>query len=288
MGLVFAVIGIWQYMTRNIYWNPKVEVDNAYATSSWFYRVNSVFYDPSIYGRFLVVAILASLVLVLFRPGRVAWAAALVAAVTWVGLVPSFSQSSFVALGAGIVVGLAVFWRRHAVIPLAVAAVVLCVVVLGVPQARHRVFGDQGLSHATSGRSKLVSNGIRLARDNPIAGVGTGGFRRAYADLTGLQGKQPKAAASHDTPITVAAETGLPGLALFGWLVAVALVLPFRRAPLATATGHARVAFGLALVAIVVHSLFYNALFEDPLFWGLLALAAVAARQPGPEQEPAA
>jgi MFS family permease len=43
-----------------------VIVDNAYAPSSWFYRVNSVFYDPSIYGRFLVVAIVVGLALVLF------------------------------------------------------------------------------------------------------------------------------------------------------------------------------------------------------------------------------
>ncbi|MDX6477325.1 MAG: hypothetical protein QOH95_2836, partial [Gaiellaceae bacterium] len=69
MALVFAVIGIVQYETRNIFWNPKVKVDNAYAPSGWFYRVNSVFYDPSIYGRFLVVAILASLVVVLRRRG---------------------------------------------------------------------------------------------------------------------------------------------------------------------------------------------------------------------------
>jgi putative inorganic carbon (HCO3(-)) transporter len=280
MGLVFAVLGIEQYLTRNIYWNPKVAVDNAYATSSWFYRVNSVFYDPSIYGRFLVVAILASLVLVLFKSPRVAWAAAAIATVTWTGLVPSFSQSSFVALAAGIVVALAVFWRRHALIPLVVAAAVLVVVTFGVPQARHRIFGHQGLSHATSGRSKLVSNGIALARDHPLIGVGTGGFRRAYADRTGLKGKNPKAAASHTTPITVAAETGLPGLLLLGWLVFMALVVPLRRVPLGTATGHARVAFGLALIAIVVHSLFYNALFEDPLFWGLLALTAVAVREP--------
>jgi hypothetical protein len=33
------------------------------------------------------------------------------------------------------------------------------------------------------------------------------------------------------------------------------------------------------LLAILVHSLFYNALFEDPLFWALLALGAVAARE---------
>jgi hypothetical protein len=49
--------------------------------------------------------------------------------------------------------------------------------------------------------------------------------------------------------------------------------------------GWARLAFGLGLLAIVVHSLFYNALFEDPLFWGLLALGAVAARAAEAEAE---
>ena len=47
-------------------------VGNAYAP---FYRVNSVFYDPSVYGRFLVVAILAALVVALYgRDRRVAYA----------------------------------------------------------------------------------------------------------------------------------------------------------------------------------------------------------------------
>jgi hypothetical protein len=36
--------------------------------------------------------------------------------------------------------------------------------------------------------------------------------------------------------------------------------------------------FGLALIAIAVHSLFYNAFFEDPMSWGVLALGALAAR----------
>ena len=87
MALVFAVIGIVQYETRNIFWNPKVKVDNAYAPSGWFYRVNSVFYDPSIYGRFLVVGILASLVIVIRRRGDPLWivAAALTLGITWAG-----------------------------------------------------------------------------------------------------------------------------------------------------------------------------------------------------------
>ena len=283
MAFVFAAIGGWQYLTRNVFWNPKVIVDNAYAPSSWFYRVNSVFYDPSIYGRFLVVGILTSLVLVLYSRGAVAWAALALATGMWIGLVPSFSQSSFVALAVGIVATLIVLWRRRAIVPLAVAAAALVAVTLGVPQVRHRMLGKAGLSHITSGRSNLVSNGVKLALHHPVIGVGAGGFKRGYADLTHIPGKEPQAAASHDSAITVAAETGFPGLVLLVWLVITGFVLTFRATRSSQrATRNAQFAFGLALLAIVVHSLFYNALLEDPLFWALLALSVVAAREGEP------
>ena len=58
-----------------------------------------------------------------------------------------------------------------------------------------------------------------------------------------------------------------------------AFIIPFRGNRGRTPTGRARLAFGLALVAIFVHSLFYNALIEDPLFWAALALSAVAYRE---------
>ena len=54
MAVVFAFVGLYQWGNRDVFWNPKVIVANAYAPSGFFYRVNSVFYDPSIYGRFLV------------------------------------------------------------------------------------------------------------------------------------------------------------------------------------------------------------------------------------------
>jgi hypothetical protein len=273
MALVFAVIGIVQYETRNIFWNPKVKVDNAYAPSGWFYRVNSVFYDPSIYGRFLVVAILASLVVVLFRRGDALWqvAAVLTIALTWGGLLPSFSQSSFVALIAGVLVCAIVVWRRSSLLIVAAGLAACVVAVVVSPAVRHKA----SLSHVTSGRSSLVSKGVKLAVHHPLAGVGVGGFRRAYADLAHLRGKEPKAAASHTTPVTVAAETGVPGLLLFLWLVVAVLRVAFSRIR-PSFDGAARLAFGLALTAILVHCVFYNALFEDPTFWGLLALVFVA------------
>ena len=290
MGVLFASIGIVQYEERQIFWNPKVKVDNAYAPSGWFYRVNSVFYDPSIYGRFLVIAILASLVVVLRRTSRDSlWAiaATLALGITWVGLLPSFSQSSYVALMAGTTVAAIVLWRWRSLALLGIAAAVLVLAVVASPQLRHRVQGktSSSLSHVTSGRSTLTTRGLKVAEHHPLLGVGVGGFKRAYAEANHLRGKEPKAAASHTTPVTVAAETGFVGLGLFLALVGVALVTAFRRLGPAF-EGTARLGFGLALTAILVHSLFYNALFEDPTFWGLLALIVVGARADVQPQEP--
>jgi hypothetical protein len=39
-------------------------------------------------------------------------------------------------------------------------------------------------------------------------------------------------------------------------------------------------AVGLTLFAITVHSLFYNALFEDPMTWSMLGLVALAVSVP--------
>jgi O-antigen ligase len=290
MALVFGVIGIVQYETRNIFWNPKVKVDNAYAPSGWFYRVNSVFYDPSIYGRFLVIGILASLVLVLRRRGDPLWAvaAALTLGITWAGLLPSFSQSSFLALLAGATLCAILVWQRHSLFLVGAMVVVLILAGVASPQIRHRITGKtrSSLSNVTSGRSTLVTRGLKLALHHPVIGVGVGGFKRAYADLAHLHGKEPKAAASHTTPITVAAETGIPGLVLLLVLAGSALAVAFRRLRDGF-DANARLIFGLALTAILVHSLFYNALFEDPTFWGLLSLAVVAGRVDGAVEEEA-
>ena len=290
MAAAFAVIGIYQYATRDVFWNPKVIVDNAYAP---FYRVNSVFYDPSVYGRFLVVAMLAALVMALYdRNRRNAYAAALAIAGTWVGLLFSYSQSSFAALMVGTAVVAAFRWRWRAALALGVASAVIAAVALGTPHIRHSLLrqSGSGLNQASSGRAKLVTNGIRIALDHPVQGVGIGGFKRAYADRVHLKGKEPKKAASHNTAVTVAAETGLPGLGLLVWLVAAALFSTIRRST-GSFRGRASLVIAAGVAAICLHALFYNALFEDPVLWGLLGLTALCStlpvRRPAPALEPA-
>ena len=269
MATVFAAIGMYQWVTRDIFWNPRVIVSNAYAP---FFRVNSVFWDPSIYGRFLVVAIVVGLVVALYGTRRDAYVSAAAIVALWVGLVLSFSQSSFVALMVGVLGAVVLAWERRAVIALCGAVVVLLAAGFVVPSVRAEILETP--DRATGNRSTLVREGARIAADHPLGGVGLGGFKSAYGERVGFRAADPARAASHNTPITVAAELGIPGILFFAWLLGTALWLPFRRASRSFA-GRASLSLGLALLAIAVHSLFYNAFFEDPMSWGIVGLTAL-------------
>jgi hypothetical protein len=275
LAVLFAGVGVYQYATRNLFWNPKVIVGNAYLP---FYRVNSVFWDPSIYGRFLMIAIVATLVVVVRGESRrIAIAGAAAIGVIWAGLLLSYSQSSFAGLIVAVVLLMALVWRRAAL--LAALFVVLVLVSTGIanPNIQNAFVKRSGaaLNRATSDRAGLVYNGLRVAVRHPVTGVGVGGFRRHYAGLTHLKGKEPKKAASHDTPVTVVAESGIIGLGLFVWALVAAFATlgrtrgdPFsQRVVLAVALG---------LTAITVHSLFYDHFFEDTTTWALLGLAGLA------------
>jgi O-antigen ligase len=257
-----------------------VRVFNAYAP---FFRVNSVFWDPSVYGRYLTVAILASLAGILLggvRGWRVAGLYAVVVA-TWFGLLISFSQSSFVALAAGIAVAVAVAWGRRATSALVALGLVTAAVLVAVPQIRDELVGKSrsGVNRITSGRANLVGQGIRIALDHPIGGVGAGGFSREYARRLGIPGRDPKRVASHTTPVTVAAEEGIVGLGLFAWLLGAALFASLYGLGRGF-TSRVSLAVGVVLVAIAVHGLFYAAFFEDPMTWALLGLVGLASRVP--------
>jgi len=281
MALVFVAVGFYQYETQTIFQNVKLKVINVYSA---FFRVNSVFYDPSIYGRFLVIAIIPTVVLIIrgksIRAGLVALAFAVVA---WLGLLISFSQSSFAALLVAVFGAAAVVWRWKSLFALAAAVIVLSGIAATQPRLmhalRHHTIG--GLNSATHGRASLIANGIRIAKAHPALGVGLGGFEHAYSKRTH---RTPRKSASHNTPVTVAAEQGAVGLVLFFWLVGAVLVAAYRRIDHGV-FGTLALAAGLGFLAIFVHSLAYNDFFEDPTTWGLIGLVALAAPRRVPARE---
>ncbi len=273
LALVFVAIGAWEYATRQLLLNPRVIASNAFES---YFRVNSLFFDPNMYGRFLVVVMLGVAAVVLWaRRTQVALGGAVVLAVLWGGLVVTFSQSSFTALLAGLAVLGGLRWgparAAGAVGALAVAA---AAVVLLAPGALRLDLDDaDAVRDATSGRSALVRGGVDLFADRPVLGWGSGAFRREYRRQEG-ESERRAAAASHTIPITVAAEQGVVGLLAYLARLAAAL-----RRLLAGAAGQvARAAVAAAFVAVVVHTLLYAAFLEDPLTWVLLGAGTALAR----------
>jgi O-antigen ligase len=271
LAAAFVAIGFVEFARRELLLNPKVISSNQFES---YFRVNSLFFDPNIYGRFLVTVMLGLVTLLLWsrrRPLVVGCAAGL--ALLWAGLVLTLSQSSFTALMAGLIVLGALRWgTRRAAALVTAFAVAGALVVLAAPGA---VGLDGSADSVSSGRWSLVKGGVELASERPLQGWGSAAFKTEYREQEKASSERASAA-SHTIPITVAAEQGLGGLALYLALVGVAIATLLR----AARRSIARAAVAAAFVALVVHTLLYAAFLEDPLAWALLAVGAALAPEP--------
>jgi putative inorganic carbon (HCO3(-)) transporter len=270
-AVAFALVAVYQHFARVVYTNHKLELSNAYSS---LFRVNSIFYDPSLFGRFEVLALITIVGACLFAaPSRRIVVGACLAPVIFAAVVFTYSQTSFAALIAGIAVLIAAAWRKLAA--LAAAAAVL-VVVVGVAISQPQVMKvlHKSVNKASSSRVELAERGGRTFLDHPVFGVGVGGFAQA----TGKTALERASIAPHNVVIGVAAETGVVGLCLFAVVVAC-IVRSVRRVP----DRPWRVVLAATLVALAVHALAYAQLFTDPTAWIAASLAASLAALPAAE-----
>ena len=277
LAVVLAGIGFYEYATRTLLFNPKVIASNQVEE---YFRINSLFFDPNIFGRFLVVVMLGVAAAVLWTARRrLALAGVAVLAVLWGGLVLTLSQSSFVALliGLAVLAGLRWGWRRAFPVALAFVVAGAAFVVLAPQVLRLDLGSPANLDDATSGRYDLISGGVELAAREPPTGLGSGAFEREYRAEMDTSSDRA-VAASHTIPVTVAAEQGVIGLAVYLALVVAA----FTRLLVGAGRTPARAAVAAAFVALVAHTMLYAAFLEDPLTWALLGVGVALARpRPG-------
>jgi len=261
-AIAFSAFGLWEEATQRVYFSRSLEVSNIYTS---FFRTNSLFYDPNIYGRHLALALSVLVVLMWRRRLLFAIAAALIAFI-WMGLYYSYSQSSLAALFVVVVgITLVVGGRRTR------RAIAICAAMLALAGAGLMAVNVQGhsLRNLTSGRSHLASITFDVFRSNPLIGVGVGSQPLA-AQKESASRSSAKRDTSHTTPLTVAAELGIVGFAAYlAWFAGAFVTL--RKAWKRDST------IGLSLAAVFgvlfVHSLSYSGFFEDPITWGALAMA---------------
>ncbi len=282
LAVLFAGVGFVEYYRKSLFLNPKVVAANQYDN---YFRVNSVFFDPSIYGRFLALVMVALVAAVLARGAaaydRLRRRDVLIggALLLWLlaGLVTSFSQSSIAALVLGLWVLGAWFWGVRGALYVGLVALVLAAAfVLLAPASSHLGLNGSGGSanNATSGRASLISGGLELFAQRPLEGYGPGSFETEYKRKHSTSGAENAVSASHTIPVTVAAEQGILGLALYLALLLSAFVVLFRGA----GRSPPRIAIAACFAALVLHTWTYADFLEDPSTWLLLAIGLALAR----------
>jgi O-antigen ligase len=262
---LFSAVALFQRVTHGHLLASDVERANAYTT---YFRVTSLFKDPSVFGRHVVIAIGVLLVAMWLARVRF-WVAAALIAFLFLGLLFAYSQSSFAALFAVTVAVSFVLGgpKLKRVLVVGAAACVLA----GAAFVAATAVSDSA-RQATSGRTRLARVTWIVFEHHPVVGVGIGGQPQASKEeaKTQLSAKRDR---SHTTPLTVAAELGIVGFLIYAALMAAAVRLLYLVTQRSRALG-----LGLASVflALFVHSLFYAGFFEDPIVWGVIGVAAWA------------
>ena len=266
----FVLVGGVELVSRSLFWNDQIIRSNEFHT---YFRVNSVFWDPNVYGRYLaLVTVIATGALLWARTRDAFWLLSGLILVLWLGLAPTYSQSSFLALLAGLAMLAAIKWSWRWTLGVVVVGAIGAVLVVLLVGGSGKITWDR-INVDLSGRGSLVSGGVDLFSERPIQGYGSGSFQAAYREHRA--NKDAPVTVSHTEPVTVAAEQGLLGLLVYLALIAVALWTLARGLWGPEPAGiAARAAVLAAFIALLVHTLAYAGFFEDPITWVLLAIGA--------------
>jgi O-antigen ligase len=293
VGALNAVYGIVQYAILNF-----DNIENRIQGNLGHYMTYS--------GVIMLVACIA-FARVMFRRRDRLWAALVLPAVL-VALILTLSRNAWVGACAGIgslllLKNVRQALRFAAILPIALGLFVAFAPALVSERILSMTSLQDRFKQTTEGRMTTASNRDRLAmlkmgalmvRDHPITGVGPDAVVRVYAGYR----SQVRGAVSqlnshlHNVPLQIAAERGLPALAIWIWFV-VTLLRDFLRKRKTSAVPSLATAGIACVVAMLAAGQFeYN--FGDSeflmLFLVVITLPYAADRQPpmGAERHPAA
>jgi len=269
------------------------------------WRLNRLYYyDSNDFAAFALTALPLALYFAC-RPGRrrvkvLAWAAL---AMLGVAFIRAGSRGGFLALLA--MGGFIVFKYNALRLRTRLTALALfSVVILGSAGDKYweqmeTIVSDTDYNHTQeTGRLQIWSRGIGYMMRNPVLGVGPGNFASAEGLLSPLAERQQfgvgvRWSAPHNIFIQVAAELGMPGLALFTGVMASAFLSLRRSDRSSRAAGESPPvapeliqALMASLIAFVVGGLFLSLAYaEFPYTLIALAVAVEKLRSMGVEHE---
>jgi O-antigen ligase len=173
------------------------------------------------YSGTLMLVICAAAGRLLFDHRDRGWAAVVMPALV-ASLMLSFTRSAMVGVAAGVGVLLLIRdFRLIAVLPIVAAAMIA----ISPARLTDRIYSTFDMNDPTNrDRVAMLEAGVRMLRDYPLTGVGPELVGRVYPDYRVATAVQDNNMHLHNVPMQIAAERGLPALALWVWFIGTALV----------------------------------------------------------------
>ncbi|MCL6643407.1 MAG: O-antigen ligase family protein [Dehalococcoidia bacterium] len=297
-AIALSLLAVAQRLLGIFQWRTALIQSDAYS-----YRANATFADPNNLARYLAITMaLAAASLLALGPRRLtAYLAVPALLLSAPALIATASRSGWLGMlvASFIVVLLAPVPRstktRINVAAFGTLGALLSLLLIQGGADAERVRSLAGGADAVLGvRQFLIRGGWEMWKDNPLVGVGTGGYQNALLIVYNyVMPYWAKTSLSHTSFISILAEWGLVGVAAFAFFAArlgAACVRIYRSAgdPFERMLGGWLIA---AFVEILFQSQSEGRLFEEPYLWLLIALVAAleagAARR-APASVPAA
>jgi O-antigen ligase len=237
------------------------------------------------YAGLLMLVICATVARLLFeRRDRIWPALVLPAMVAAVAL--TLTRSAWVGSCAGVATLLLLKdFRLVALLPVVAAAAF----VLAPQGVSNRVYSMFNLQDETNrDRIAMLKAGVGIVRHHPLVGVGPSMVQQVYPVYRTADAVKPIQPHLHNVPMQIAAERGLPALAIWIWFVSVAVVQLLRN--LRTAGRPFLPAAGLGAVAAMLAAGLFEHNFGDSeflvLFLVIITLPLAAERGGDPASRP--
>ncbi|HBO91513.1 MAG TPA: hypothetical protein DD460_12255 [Acidobacteria bacterium] len=215
-------------------------------------------------GLLMVVSVVAA-ARVLFHAKDRTWSALVIPAVL-VAIALTLTRSAWVGTCVGLSLLLVLKdFRLLAALP------VLAALFFGLapPQVTDRLYSTFDLQDPTNrDRLAMARTGVRMIQDYPLTGVGPNMVQEVYVDYRDANAVQITNPHLHNVPMQIAAERGLPALALWLWFVLSVVVSLFRK--LQTTTYKSLSAGGLAALACMLAAGLFEYNFGDSEFLMML------------------
>lgn len=239
------------------------------------------------YSGLLMLVTCAAVARIMFAQHHRAWAAVVLPALV-LALAFTFTRSAWVGacVGIGILFLLRDF-RLIALLPIALGAFL----VLAPTNLSARLYSAFSLTDPSNvDRVAMMKTGWRMVQKDPLTGVGPDMVIQVYPTMRDKSAVNQLAPHLHNVPLQIAAERGLPALAIWLWFVVTLLRDFFRRRRTSSLPFIATAGIACVIAMLAAGMFEYN--FGDSeflmLFLVLVTLPYAADRAPSQEPERAA